>query len=181
MRRVARLMSWPPTVAPICASSPAAWMVVVTISGPLGAVPRRPGGGVGRLLAAGSGAAFTVAAAGFDLAFLDEGFDFAFLADGFDFAFFGEGFGVVAVAVAVDELVAEARRSPPSRVGRVERRAPSTPGSAAALVAFLVFFFEDLSLMASAAEREFPDFASRRDTVIGEAGAPRFDFKKYSA
>jgi len=147
MRRVARLMSWPPTVAPICASSPAAWMVVVTISGPLGAVLRRPGGGVGRLLAAGSGAAFTVAAAGFrfDLA---DGFDFAFLADGFDFAFLAEAFGVGAVAVAVDELVSEARRPPPSRVGRVERRAPSTPGSAAALVAFLVFFFEDLSLMA---------------------------------
>jgi hypothetical protein len=35
--------------------------------------------------------------------------------------------------------------------------------------------------MASSAEREFPDFALRRDTVNAEAGASRFDFKKYSA
>jgi hypothetical protein len=176
MRLAARLRSWPPTVTPIWASSPAAWTAVVTISGPRGGpLGCSVGGGVEAF-----GAAFAAAfAAGFGAAFAAAGFGFAFCAAaGFGLA---AGFGAVAVAVAVDDFAALTRRSPPSRVGRVDRRVPSTLGSAAALVAFFVFFFADFWAMESATEREFPVFALRRDTVIGEAGAQRFDFKKYSA
>jgi hypothetical protein len=55
------------------------------------------------------------------------------------FAFVGfvaDGFAAVAV-----------RRSPPIRVGRLDRRLPSTLGSELAFAVFFVFFFADFSAM----------------------------------
>jgi hypothetical protein len=140
------LSSWAPTVAPICASSPAAWTAVVTISVPRGGPLGRPSGSGGGTRV---GARFGAAATGFvGLGFVA----FAFLAAGF--------------AAVVFEAVcrAEARRSPPILVGRVERRLPRTLGSAA-LLAFLAFFFADFWVTKSSTEREFPELALGRGTV----------------
>jgi hypothetical protein len=70
------------------------------------------------------------------------------------------------VSVARDRVVA-ARRSPPRRVGRVARRLPRTLSSAPDFALFFDFFLADFCVM---------------DTVIERnAGAARFDFRKYSA
>jgi hypothetical protein len=87
------------------------------------------------------------------------------------FAFFG--------FLAADDLVAAgdfaaaprdepalARRRPPRGVGRLDGRLPRTLASATALEDFFDFFLADFCVM---------------DTVNGDAGAARFDFKKYSA
>jgi hypothetical protein len=137
-------------VAPIWASSPAAWTAVVTISVPRGGPLGRPsggGGGTRRGAGFGGGAtrfvgltlalAFAFVAARFDGA----AFAFAVVAAGFeDFAF--EAFAGFAALVRP----ADARRSPPMRVGRVERRLPRTPDSDARLADFLAFFFADFWL-----------------------------------
>jgi hypothetical protein len=102
-------------------------------------------------------------AAGFADALAAAGFDLL----GADFAAAGE-----LVAAAPREAAAPARRSPPSLVGRVARRLPSTLGSLA-FAAFLLFFFAVFWLMASAAEREFPVLALRRGTVSGRVGRRR--------
>jgi hypothetical protein len=155
MRWAARLRSWEPTVTPIWASSPAAWTAVVTISTPLGRPSLRGGGGGGdgRWAAVAFGC---VAAAGERVAFgfaarLAFGFDLAagrFVAgDDFERAdFLAAGFAGDAVA-ARRAVVALARRSPPSRVGRVERRVPSTLASAAPLEDFFDFFLAVFWLM----------------------------------
>jgi hypothetical protein len=144
-RCAARLRSWVPTVAPIWASSPTAWTAVVTISVPLG----RPlagrgggGGGVGRWAAVAFGC---VAAAG----------DFV---AAFVFAFLGFAAGdrvVFGFAAVARDAVAPARRSPPMRVGRVDRRLPRTLGLAPAFADFFDFFLADFCVM---------------DTVIGRRG-----------
>ena len=89
------------------------------------------------------------------LAFL--GF-FAFVAVAGDFAAVAAGFAFARVVPA--------RPPPPSRVGRVDGRLPRTLSSAAALEDFFDFFLADFCVM---------------DTVNGDAGVARFDFKKYSA
>lgn len=128
---------------------------MVTIS-----VPR--GGPLGRPSGAGGGTRFGAVATGFT----GLGFDaFAFLAAGFDAAV-RAGFAAVADAVV---RRAEARFSPPSLVGRVERRLPRTLGSAA-LLDFLPFFFADFWVTRSWAEREFPELALRRGTVNDRSG-----------
>jgi hypothetical protein len=163
IRRAARLSSCAPTVAPIWASSPAAWTAVVTIS-----VPR--GGPLGRPSGAGGGSRVGAGFAGLALAFAAFGFAFfdavAFVA----FAFVAAGFeatGFEDVAVAPR---AAARRSPPIRVGRVDRRLPRTPGSDLRLADFLAFFFADFWVTRSEAEGEFPELALRRGTVIVRSG-----------
>jgi hypothetical protein len=47
------------------------------------------------------------------------------------------------VAVAVCDLVVAARRCPPRRVGRVERRLPSTLASVPVFAPFFDFFLDD--------------------------------------
>jgi hypothetical protein len=65
--------------------------------------------------------------------------------------FFGAAFAFVDLAVdgfAADDFAAVAvRRSPPIRVGRLDRRLPSTLGSELAFAVFFVFFFADFSAM----------------------------------
>ena len=151
MRRAARLSSWEPTVTPIWASSPAAWTAVVTISVPLGRPLAGRGGGGGGAAGRWAAVAFRwLAVAGARLAAFGGAFDLVAPADGF--------------AAARDRVAA--RRSPPSRVGRVARRLPSTLASAPAFEDFFDFFLADFCVM---------------DTVNERAGAARFDFKKYSA
>jgi hypothetical protein len=160
---VARFRSWEPTVAPIWASSPAAWTAVVTIGVPS---PARRGGGGGGVDGRCAAVAFCCAAAPgdcFTAFFTAVGFDDV-VAVGFD--------DVVAVAfgdfVAVArDRVAAPRRSPPRRVGRVARRLPRTLSSAPDFALFFDFFLADFCVM---------------DTVIERRRAPaRFDFRKYSA
>jgi hypothetical protein len=137
IRLAARLSTWPPTVMPICAISPAAWMAVVTSSGPLGGADGRlgslgggsgGGGGVGR---AARRWAFSAAAA--REAAVER------VASGLGFAA-GLGF---ATGFARG-LLESARR--PIRCVRVDGRLASTPASAAA--DFLVFFaFAGLSVI----------------------------------
>jgi hypothetical protein len=141
MRRAARLRSWEPTVTPIWASSPAAWTAVVTISVPLGRPLAARGGGGGGAAGRWAAVAFRCVAAAADLAAA--------------FAFFGLAFAARGFAAAVRDAVALARRSPPRRVGRVERRLPSTLASAPAFEDFFDFFLADFCVM---------------DTVIGRRG-----------
>jgi hypothetical protein len=124
---------------------------VVTISVPLGRPFAGRGGGGG---AAGRWAAVTLRCAAAAGAFLAAARDlvaaFGFALAGFadaDFAAFGFAGSVRGVATA--------RRWPPSRVGRVDRRLPSTLGFAAAFAVFFEFFLEDFCVM---------------DTVIGRRG-----------
>jgi hypothetical protein len=123
----------------------------VTISAPLGRPsPERAGGG------GGGGAEGRWAAVAFDCAAVAGAF--------FAARFLGADFGFA--SVARERVLAAARRSPPRRSGRVERRLPRTLESAAAFEDFFDFFLADFCVM---------------DTVNGDAGAARFDFKKYSA
>ncbi len=147
MRFVARLRTWRPTVKPICASSPAACTAVVTTSVVLGR-PSRGGSAVG---GGGGGVAGRVAAAGFDVVACVVGavarFAFGVAARFFGAAFAGFAFvaaDFVALVLVADDFVAlAARRSPPIRVGRLDRRLPRTLGSEPALAVFFVFFFAD--------------------------------------
>jgi hypothetical protein len=143
---------------------------VVTISVPLGRPSSRRGGGGG---AAGRWAAVALlcaAAAGdFAAAFAFLGFvaadDLAAVAD--DFAAVADDFvAAMRFAAAPRDEPALARPRPPRRVGRLDGRLPRTLASAAALEDFFDFFLADFCVM---------------DTVNGDAGAARFDFKKYSA
>jgi hypothetical protein len=164
------LRNWEPTVAPIWASSPAAWTAVVTISVPRG----RPfaerggegGGGAGRWAAAAFG---WVAATGDRLAFAflaafvacaPEDFVAAFVACApedfvvlaFVAAFVSCGpadFVALAFVAAVARDRSAARRSPPRRIGRVERTLPRTLSSAPDFALFFDFFLEDFCVMAT--------------------------------
>jgi hypothetical protein len=138
------LSTCPPTDAPICASSPTAWIAVVTSCGPEGGPDERGGGG-------GSGVT------GRGCAFIARGFtgsDFAvlglaaaaFLALGFAAVRFVAAVFVVLdfavldfAAPALDAFAAAlggSRR--PNRSGRVAGRLPSTLGCA--LAVFFDFF-----------------------------------------
>ena len=148
---MARFRSWEPTVAPIWASSPAAWTAVVTISVPFGR-PLTAGGG-------GGGAAGRWAAVAFDCAAAVGDRLAAFFVPvlgtaGFVAATDDLRFGAF-VAVAARDLVGAVPRSPPRRVGRVVRRLPRTLVSAPALEFFFDFFLEGFCVM---------------DTVIGRGG-----------
>ena len=94
-------------------------------------------------------------------------FGLAFAADGFE-AFGFEAAGFVAAGFAV--VRADARRSPPMRDGRVERRLPITPVWAARLADFLAFFFADFWVTRSTAGCEFRELALRRGTVNERSG-----------
>jgi hypothetical protein len=158
IRRAARLSSCAPTVAPIWASSPAAWTAVVTISVPRGGPLGRPSGsGGGTRLGAGFGPG----------AMRFVGLTLACAAFGFA-AFFAGFAGLAAVVVDVRRVVA--RRSPPMRLGRVERRLPRTLGSEARFADFFAFFFADFWVTRSEAGSEFPELALRRATVNTRSG-----------
>jgi hypothetical protein len=123
---------------------------VVTISAPRGGPLGRPsggGGGTRRGAGFGGGATrfvgLTLALAFAFVAARFEGAAFAFAAAGLaDLAF---AFAAFAGFVALVRR-AEARRSPPMRVGRVEPKLPRTPDSDARLADFLAFFFADFWL-----------------------------------
>jgi hypothetical protein len=95
MRRAARLRSLPPTVTPICASSPAAWTAVVTISVPRGGPPGRPSAGAGFGSGPGTTRLTGLTLAGF--AFAAAGLSFAVAASGFA-GFTGFALGAFAFA-----------------------------------------------------------------------------------
>lgn len=143
MRPAARLSTCRPTVRPIDASSPAACTAVVTTSLVLGRPSRGGsavgGGGVaGRVAAAGLAVvACVVAARPFGAAFAA----FAFVAG--DFVVFAPDDFVAPALAEVDRVVVAARRSPPIRVGRLDRRLPRTLGSELAFAVSFVFFFAD--------------------------------------
>jgi hypothetical protein len=178
------LSACPPTATPIWASSPTAWIAVVTSSGPLGGPERRRvgssgggvtgrgrcGGCVGAALTRGL-AAFGFAVAGFAVAgfaaagFAAAGFAaFGFAAAGFaalalvGFAAFGfatAGFAVLALASPL------AGRRRPIGSGRVAGRLPSTLDSA------LLDFFDFFGL------RLFSDTAG----YVEGAGSPQYSHR----
>ena len=116
----ARLSTWPPTARPIWASSPAAWMAVVTSSVPLGGEVVDSGGGSAvRARSVDSRSAGAPARTGRGLR-AGAGLGAA----AFGAAFFGRGFATVFVAVPP-----LSRRSRPNLVGRVAGRLPRTLSS----------------------------------------------------
>ena len=119
----------------------------------------------GFFFAAAFEASVFVAAVGFDAVFVVAvGFDAVFVvAAGCD------AVGFVVVALAARTRRVEARCSPPMRVGRVDRRLPSTLGSAA-LVVFLAFFLADFWVTRFTTECEFSELALRRATVNAGSG-----------
>ena len=151
-RLTARLRTWPPTVRPIWASSPAAWMAVVTSSVPVGgaeararaarrprsarapstprapARPRAPGAAG----AAGRGAAAQARRAGLGLAAV-RGFAAAF---GFGFAAAG---GLRLRGGASASRARRRRASRASRAGCRARRLRPCPPSPCALFGLAVF------------------------------------------
>ena len=136
-------------MAPICASSPAAWTAVVTISVPFGR-PSAAGGAGGGVAGRWAAVAFDWAAAVGDrlvAVFVPVAATAGFVAATDDLRF-----GAF-VAVAARDLAEAARRSPPRRVGRVARRLPRTLVSALVLELFFDFFLADFGVMDTVIER----------------------------
>lgn len=195
MRRAARLSTWPPTVIPMCAISPAAWNAVVTISGADdGVLARRGlsfgggGFGVAGRAARRCAAAFFSAVAARDAAVGRVAFGFArfvaasnfaaaalaaegFAAGAFAFAagaFAAGGFaGFAFVAVAVRAGSALAVVALFRRPMRSGRVAGRLPSTLGCpALDFLDFFgLPDLSLISSCGT-----LARARSTVIGPSG-----------
>jgi hypothetical protein len=121
------LSTWPETVIPMCAISPAAWIAVVTNSGPLGGPAGLRGGSGGGAGVAGRAARRWAFSAFSAVAARDAAVERVAFGLGFAVVV---GFAGAAFADGVPDVLALPRR--PSRSGRVEGRLASTPSCAAA-------------------------------------------------